>query len=316
MGLPLRLSPRDFTAGSLLVASLACLVLIPPAEATWPGKNGGIAFSRSGSEAVRSKSDIWIETRSGEQRRLTATPRADESAPAFSPNGRWIVYVRRLREDADVWLMRSDGSDKRPLVDGEQDELQPSFFPSGRSIVFTAFDGSRDWDVRSIRIDGEGLRPQVSNATYPIVSPNGRWLAYSAVEDGVGGIRLRNLRTRKIQRVTTGSAQGLDFSPNGRRIVFTGQRPCRRGGPLRFALLTVGVGDRRTSILRRGCNREFIAGAWSPNGRKIVFTHKRQQGRRLSFRLGMMTARGTPTGGAPRHRAGANEIFPRWQPLR
>jgi Tol biopolymer transport system component len=302
-------------ASLFLPVLLASLLLAAPAQAAWPGKNGAIAFSRSESPSARSKSDIWIETRSGKQRRLTTSPRIDETEPRFSPNGRLIVYVRRADEDADIWLMRSDGSDKRPVVDGELDEFQPSFFPSGRSLVFTVFDGERDWNVRSVKTDGKGQRRQVSNATFPIVSPNGRWLAYSQDGDG-GGIRLLNLRSGDVRRLTTGSAQQLDFSPNGRRIVFTGQRPCRPGGSLRFVLLTIGLGERRARILRRGCEREFIAPAWSPNGKKIAFTRKQQRGGRLSFQLGVMTAGGAPAAGAPRHRAGTNEIFPSWQPLR
>jgi TolB protein len=294
-----------------LLASLACVLVASPAEAAWPGKNGAIAFSRSDSPSAGSNSDIWIETRSGRQRRLTASPGIDETEPRFSPNGLLIVYVRRAGEDADVWLMRSDGGDKRPVVDGELDEFQASFFPSGRSLVFTVFDGERDWDVRSVKIDGKGQRRQVADATFPVVSPNGRWLAYSQ-DGGGGGIRLRNFRSGDVRPLTTGSAQQLDFSPNGRRLVFTGQRPCRAGGSLRFVLLTIGVGDRRARILRRSCGAEFIAPAWSPNGSKIVFTHKRLR----SFRLGVVTAGGAPAGGAPRHRSGTNEIFPSWQPLR
>lgn len=293
---------------------LVCLTLAEPAAAAWPGQNGAIAFVRSGASA-RSNSDIWIEGRSGQQRRLTASPRIQETAPSFSPNGYLIAYVRRVGGDADVWLMRRDGSGKRPLVDGEQDELQPSFFPSGRSLVYTVFDGERDWTVYSVKADGKSKRRQAGGATYPVVSPNGRWLAYSQAGNG-GGIRLRNLRSGVVRRVSTGSAQGLDFSPDGRRLLFVGQRACRRGGNLRFAILSIGLGGRRPTILRRNCRGGFASAAFSPNGRRIVFTRKLQNGRRLGFRLGMMSRRGAPLGGAPRHRPGTQELMPSWQPLR
>ena len=300
---------------------LVWLALAEPAAAAWPGQNGAIAFVRSGASA-RSNSDVWIETRSGRQRRLTATPRIQETAPTFSPNGGTIACVRRSSGDADIWLMRRDiwlmrrdGSGKRALVEGERDELQPSFFPSGRSLVYTVFDGERDWIVYSVRTDGTSKRRQVADATYPVVSPNGRWLAYSQAGNG-GGIRLRNLRSDKVRRLTTGSAQGLDFSPDGRRLVFVGQRACRPGGNLRFAILSIGLRDRRPSFLRRNCRGGFAAAAFVPKGRQIVFTRKLQSGRRLGFRLGMMSRHGRPLGGAPRHRPGTQEQMPSWQPLR
>lgn len=295
---------------------LICLLVAEPAAAAWPGQNGAIAFVRSGASA-RSNSDIWIATGSGRQRQLTATPRIQESAPTFSPDGRAIAYVRRSGENADIWLMRADGRGKRPLVEGEQDELQPSFFPGGRSLVYTVFDGERDWTVYSVRLDGEGQRRQVADGTYPVVSPNGRWLAYSSSQDGGGGgIRLRNLRTKATRTLTTGSAQGLDFSPSGRRLLFVGQRSCRPGGDLRFAILTIGLRESRPQFLRRNCHGEFAGAAYAPNGRRIVFSQRLQQGSRLGFRLGVMSTYGAPLGGAPRHRAGSQELTASWQPLR
>src|SRR5215203_321447 len=302
-------------AVGLLLMLLASAALADLSPAAWSGRNGAIAFARSSS--AWSPSDIWIQTRSGKQMQLTASPGLEETAPAFSPDGRLIAYVRRAGENADIWLMKSDGTEKRVVVDGEEDDLQPSFFPGGRSLVFATYDGERGWNVGSVRIDGGGRRPQVFDGSHPVVSPNGRWLAYSREGDG-GGIGLRNLHTREIRRLTSGSAQELDFSPDGRRLVFTGSRRCRSGGrKLRFALLSVGLRDKRPHILRRSCKREFISPAWSPDGRKIVFTRKTfEGGRKLHFQLAMMTAGGTPIGGAPAHRRGSEEIFPAWQPLR
>jgi len=303
------------TVKILALALLCSLVVAPAAEATWPGGNGAIVFSRTTGAGIQSKSDIWIATPAGRERRLTRTPLIDETSPSFSPDGRTIAYVARAREDADIWLMRSDGRGKRPLVSSELDELQPTFFPSGRSLAYTVFDGERDWTVYSVRRDGTDRQRLANNATFPIVSPHGRVLAYSADGDG-GGIRLLNLRSGKVRRLTTGSAQGLDFSPNGRRILFVGQRNCKRGGPLRFQLLAIGLAGRHSRFLRRGCASEIAGAAWSPNGARIVYTHKTQRGRVLGFSLRMMSAGGGPSSGAPRHLAGTQEWFPAWQPLR
>ena len=309
-------SPRRSRSLLCVAATLAITVAASvPADATFRGRPGKIAFSRSGTGSALAAADIWIASRSGGgQRRLTGTRGVDETDPVFSPNGGLIAYVRRQEGNADVWVMRSNGTRKRAVATGPLDDLQPAFYPGGRSLLFTRFDGSRGWAVFSIRLDGTGQMRQIPNATFPVVSSNGRWLAYSKVGSG-GGIRLRDLRSGRTRELTTGSAQDLDFAPGSRRIVFTGQRPCRRGGELRFAILSVGIHERHAHILRRSCRREFISPAYAPNGRKIVFAHKRlaATGADLRFRLGIMSPGGTQLGGAPHHRRGTNELSPAWQ---
>ena len=306
---------RSLTALGVVVGLLC--IGAAPANAAFPGRPGKIAFSRSGTGSFPSNGDIWVASRSGEQRRLTSTPRVDETDPAFSPNGRLIAYARRANGNADIWVMHADGTHKHLVAGGSEDELEPSFYPGGRSILFARFGSGSTWTVYSIRLNGARQQLQVQNATYPIVSPNGRWLAYSRVHGEGGGIRLKDLRSGSVRRLTTGSAQELDFSPNGRRIAFTGQRHCNGGGDLRFALLTVGLHDRHATIIRRSCRREFIDPAFSPNGRKLVFVHKKlaAHGADLRFRLGIMRPSGVQIGGAPHHRRGTDELFPAWQPL-
>ena len=304
-----------------VVQALGGLLAAEPAAAAFPGRPGKIVFSRSGNGSFPSNADIWTASRSGKQRRLTRTPAADETSPVYSPNGRLIAFVRRKSADADIWVMRADGSRQRQITAGDQDEFQPAFYPSGQSILFTRFDGSRGWTVFSIRLRGaSNEKLQIRNATFPIVSPNGRWLAYTRVNGNEGGIRARNMRTGHIRHLTTGSAQQLDFAPNSRRIVFTGQRFCRDAGDrvrLRFVILTIGLHDDGPRKICPG-GGESISPAWSPTGRKIVFARKKlaARGADLRFRLGMLFPNGAPAGGAPHHRQGTNELDPSWQPLR
>ena len=304
---------------SPLAAVVLALAVAEPAAATFPGRPGQIAFARSGTGSFPSNGDIWVADRDGgNQRRLTHSRKADDFSPAYSPDGRKILYVRRHRGDADIWIMNANGSGPRPVTDSQLDDFQPTFYPSGRSILFTRYDGERGWTIYSRRLRAPyNQRIVQSNATFPTVSANGRWLAYTRVQDGVGGIRLENRRTGRVRRLTTGSAQDLDFSPSGRRIVFTGQRRCAGGDSrLRFSLLTIGINDRRARTIKRSCRREFINGAWSPNGRRLLFSHKKlaSRGAALRFRLGLMLPGGRQVGGAPNHRRGTNELDPAWRP--
>ena len=293
---------------------LVALLLAAPAQATWSGEAGAIAFVRKPMGAQFGTTDIWIETPTGRQRRLTATPEVTETQPAFSPDGRAIAYVRRAGEgDSDIWLMKSDGSGKRPLVErASVDEQQPSFFPGGRSLVFTAF---RDqWQVFSIRRNGTGRKLRARNATDPAISPDGRHLAYSQVQP-TGGIRLLDLRTRRLRKLTSRTAQELDFSPDGRELVFSANRRCRPGGSVHAAILTVDLRNGTERFLRRDCAHGYGDPVWSPGGMRILCAAREVVHRKVRSRLELMTAKGRPAKGAPLHRAGTLEFAPDWQPL-
>lgn len=309
-------SRKALAAGAVLLAYvLASLHLATTADAAWPGRNGPIVFAHEA--AGSGGSDLWISYPSGGEGRLTATPHVEETEPTFSPNGRLIAYVRRQPgRQREIWVMDSNGNNRHPVVAGEEGDLQPAFFPSGRSIVFSVYNGASGWDVHSVRLDGSRPRLLVRGGSDPAVSPNGRLLAYSR-NGGGGGVRLRSLRSGAERQLTTGSAQQLDFSPDGRRLLFVGQRHCSpRSRRLRFAVLKIGLGGGRPTFLRRSCKAEFAGAAWSPNGRRIAYVRHLREGRRSEFRLAMMTASGREVAGAPAHQRGSADLFPTWRPRR
>lgn len=69
--------------------------------------------------------------------------------PQISPDGRWIVYVRRamdVRNDQvtkSLWLIASDGSIHRPLSNAANSGTLPRWSPDGRRIAWIAADGKR-----------------------------------------------------------------------------------------------------------------------------------------------------------------------------
>ena len=53
----------------------------------------------------------------------------DSRWPVWSPDGKWIAYVRRVNDNSDIWLMRADGSLKRALVVSPFRDEMPAFRP-------------------------------------------------------------------------------------------------------------------------------------------------------------------------------------------
>ncbi|MEM7118867.1 MAG: hypothetical protein AAF614_41000 [Chloroflexota bacterium] len=53
------------------------------------------------------------------------TQRGDNLAPAWSPDGNWLVFTSYQAGDNELYIMRPDGSDVRQLTQNEAAAWQP-----------------------------------------------------------------------------------------------------------------------------------------------------------------------------------------------
>jgi dipeptidyl aminopeptidase/acylaminoacyl peptidase len=92
---------------------------------------------------------LWlVDVRSGKARQLTAHPVYDEQYPAWSPDGKSIVFVsnRSPEPDAlpwavDLYVMPATGGDLRCIPAPTGEKFLPAFSPDGRWIAYYAQEG-------------------------------------------------------------------------------------------------------------------------------------------------------------------------------
>jgi TolB protein len=77
---------------------------------------------------------------------LTSDANAQDSAPAWSPDGTWIALARKdlaassPTAGRQLWLMRPDGSEARQLTtETEADHGPPAWSPDGRTLLFQRY---------------------------------------------------------------------------------------------------------------------------------------------------------------------------------
>lgn len=123
-------------------------------------------------------------------------------SPIWSPDGRSIVFAMRpagaAETEQEIYVMRSDGSAVRRLTTSPGDDAHPHWSADGKRIFFNSAratpDQSVEWgmqwhDVYSMAADGTDVRRHTdckNVCTYPVPSPDGRFIAYRKIIDAPG----------------------------------------------------------------------------------------------------------------------------------
>jgi Tol biopolymer transport system component len=254
------------------------LAVASPALATFPGRNGSLAFDAY--EENEESTDISIgNTFVG----IAHSPRARRhflargSDPAFSPNGRRLAYAGSGSRRG-IWLTRPDCrwpknrsspprcSRLRRLTRG--DDYSPAWSANGKRIAFVR--SGLTERIYTVRANGGGLRFLARGAD-PDWSSRGA-LVFTGPQD--------DLRVREPGgRVRTLSVRGRQpsWAPGGARLAFLGKGE----HPGLTALNTVharGTGLRQLAQFENYFVDFWgaLSPTWSPDGRWIAYIRTSQ----------------------------------------
>ena len=114
------------------------------------------------------------------------------AAPAFSPDGKWLLYCYSNNEIDGIAVVSTQGSIwPTQLVNGADFYMHPTWHPDGELIAWTEWDHpNMPWDASRVRMAEIGGTPlQVVKekliaggaeqaASQPLFSPDGMWLSY------------------------------------------------------------------------------------------------------------------------------------------
>lgn len=159
---------------------------------------------------------------------LFADPNGDV-APAWSPDGAWIVYAEQGETTEGLFLARADGSDPQRLTGGRQIDRYPAWSPDGRRIVFARRLES-GWDLFT-RTIADGTEERITDdgkyVGHPAWSPDGSRIAFDTFYGEQTEIAILELASSAIDRVTTRPGNDLipAWSSDGRSIAFGGEIP-------------------------------------------------------------------------------------------
>jgi Tol biopolymer transport system component len=204
----------------------------------------------------------------------------DVQAPAWSRDGRTIVFVSWRDGNGEVYAMDADGSKPRNLTQNPANDVRPAWSPDGRSIAFVSSRSPssrckpgpgrcwRDYDRQSeiyvMNADGSrkrNLTRDRASDDLPTWSPDGRRIAFLHGRGrGRGQLYVVNADgsgLRNLGRIAGPALfySHLVWSPDGRTIYFG-----------RYLISTDGSGARKLPYIP-------LIAVWSPDGRQIAFVN-------------------------------------------
>lgn len=215
-------------------------------EACVSADGSRIAFVR---EHMRN-GQIWVCGVSGSEQRRITDGASDDGWPAWSHDGRTVVFSRRLGDTSEfrLYAAQADGTGTpRPLTHEGWGAYYPCVGPDG--TVYDGHQGERGpVDIRALDLgSGRPLRT-LGIGVCSAVSPDGRTLIVTPDYPEkdmrtvpVGGGVFRSVYS------PTGVLQSPGFMPDGKRVLF-------------YEMLTpTGMGDVVLLDLRTGERRQVVA---------------------------------------------------------
>jgi dipeptidyl aminopeptidase/acylaminoacyl peptidase len=286
---------RELHIVAALVVSAACFnSTVAVAEASFPGRNGVIAFARAvppfgGPESVGART-IWaVKPRSARTRQLTRVPRRcgrrgwtwSDVEPSFSASGRLVVFRHEDKCDPrspdGIYIMRSDGSRRRLLVEDKRAD-QPALSADGETLAFDTKVGATTY-LASVRQPDSKRELSVSGSP-SVCDPSWSSTGRLALTLGVWAAHIGTV-TRQgtdLQLVSRSSRDQMpDWSPDAQRIVFAREAALVHQGPGSNVLIAAVApkSQRRPRYLTRTRYAHAYFPVWSPDGRYIAFSRSR-----------------------------------------
>ncbi|MDH3629432.1 MAG: hypothetical protein OES25_17500, partial [Acidobacteriota bacterium] len=228
-----------------------------------------------------SQTDIWIYDFTRDTLTRLTFAEAASGDSRWSPDGARIYFSSDRDGVANVYSKRADGT-------GEIVRLNESDIPhyvhdvgaDSKTLLVTRLDPDTGWDIVALDADGDHestdflVTPQ--NESFPQMSPDGRWVAYSSNESGESQVYVRPYPAGpgKWQISTDGSIGFPRWSTDGRELYY------RRGDDLLVADVS-GSGPSFVARKPRVVFEDLLGGnrwisTWSlhPDGQRVLVTDR------------------------------------------
>jgi Tol biopolymer transport system component len=215
---------------------------------------------------------VLVSVETGEKQPLTTPPAtAFDFHPAFSPDGRSLIFARGNVQASDLYRLSLDADitprgEPTALTAGMGVTAHPVWTADGREIVFSA--GVFALSLWRMPVAGPGTPHRMTSAGEMSMQPDGHYLVFDSRPQGQSDIFVVAASGGKPRQLTTNPAtdQVPSWSPDGKWIYFSSNRSGRNevwkipAGP-------TSVAEEAIQVTRNGGHRPF----GSADGKSVYY---------------------------------------------
>jgi TolB protein len=142
-----------------------------PAEATFPGPNGKIAYTADDGEFPGGiDSEIYTIEPSGGMPFNVTDNDSEDGGPDYSPDGKKIAYHSYDGNDFEIYTINATGGRPFHVTDNTlRDEFDPDYSPNGKKLAYSGSSLTNPtgtgYEIYTINVGGDGKTRVTNNDT-------------------------------------------------------------------------------------------------------------------------------------------------------
>jgi serine/threonine-protein kinase len=198
-------------------------------EASTPSVSASGTLTYRAGQAVRSR-QLGRHDRAGALLAAIGEPQEARPFPALSPDGTRVAIAVRDHGDWDAWIHDLERGTRTRLT-SSGDAFALAWAPDGTKIAYTAGTIGPTAVIYLVNADGSGEPRALAPGTWPSFSSDGRYLLYTAFDDGDANLHYLDLAgtSEPVRFLATPNAEDAPrLAPNGRHVAYASSDSGRR----------------------------------------------------------------------------------------